>query len=266
MVLPIPCRENPFRLRVTIRAVKPVDVVLRGQDAHRRNSVYFSRKVNFDFQNLAEGEDTREIILSMPHSPKLLIMEVFNAFTGDENGFKIEDVTVEKFPERELWADPVTHRYIEFAIDFAKKMGSYRPGYYPSKNGEFLMQLLPVIRDEAGKELITPARVNRGSGRKQVSQQAFLPLSIPIRIFILMHEHEHFHLPTRSETVADLSGLRYFLDMGFPKVEAVYAATKVFDMHPDTVGKQHEKRVEDIMDFIDAYEMGERNRKKIRTR
>ncbi len=253
MLVPIPCKENPFKLKVTVRALMPVDVVLMGEDAYLQDSVYFSRKVSFDAKKLRAGNDTRKITLSLPLSPKLLLVQVYNAKSSDDRAFEVENIEVEKFPPPQLWADPVTHRYIEFAKDFAKNMGTYEPGFYRSKSGEFLIELVPVIRDENGKELITPARVNRETGRKQISQKAFLRLSIPIRVFILMHEHAHFHLPTRSEKVADLSGLKYYLDMQFPKIEAVYAATKVFDLHPENVTWRHEQRVMDIEDFIDAY-------------
>lgn len=258
MKLPIPCNEKAFKLKITLRATRPVEVILMGYDAYLQNSVYFSRKVNFYSEDLLDGNDTKEIVLSMPLSPKLLKVEVFNAVTGDERGFLIEDVHVEKLPPQELWIEPQMQRFVDFASDFSKKAGAYRAGFYPSKNGEFLIQYLPVIRDDDGNELITPARVNRATGRKQISKKAFSQLSIPIRMFILLHEREHFQIPTRSEKLADLGGLKIYLDMHFPKIEAVYAATKVFRMHPDNVTERHEKRVDDIMDFIDDYEVSGR--------
>ena len=78
-------------------------------------------------------------------------------------------------------------------------------------------------------------------------------MSIPVRIAILSHEGCHFFLNTRSEKEADLCGIRYYLDYGFPKIEAVYAATKVFAMRPDAIGKAHVNRTKDIMQFIDQY-------------
>lgn len=253
MTIPIPSREQPFKLKIVLRALRYVTVILIGFDPYLDNSYYFSRKVNFDAKAFAKGKDRKEIILSMPLSPKQLTVQIYNAFSGDESGFEVEDVSVEKMPAQQLWESDDMYRFTQFAGDFAKKMGEYGQGYYPSKNGEFLIQLLPVIRDENGDELVTPARINRQSGRIQLSLKALHPLSIPIRMFILFHERKHFSIPTRSEKRADLSGLKTYLDMGFPKIEAVYAATKVFDMHPENVGPRHEMRIVDIEDFIDDY-------------
>lgn len=255
MTFPIPCKEQPFKLTLTLRAERAVEVILMGYDAYLDNSVYFSRKVNFYEKDLRVGDDTKNIVLSMPLSPEKLIVQIYNAFTGDDRGFVIENISISKLLEQQLWTSAQMQRFVNFAGDFSKKMGEYKTGFYPSKNNEFLIQLLPVIRDENGNELITPARVNRVTGRKQISQKAFRELSIPIRMFILLHEREHYQIPTRSERRADLEGLKIYLDLNFPKIEAVYAATKVFDMHPDHVGVGHKRRVKDIEDFIDRYEL-----------
>jgi hypothetical protein len=179
---------------VTLRAERAVEIVLQGFDAYRDNSVYFSRKVNFDAKDLRMGKDRREIVLSMPLSPQRLVVQIYNAFTGGESGFVVEDIVIDKLPKQQFWVEPQMQRYIDFVSDFVKKVGEYRPGFYPSKNGEFLIQLMPVIRDEYGNELITPARINRGTGRIQLSREAMISLSIPIRVFILMHERKHFSI------------------------------------------------------------------------
>jgi hypothetical protein len=253
MTFPIPCNEQPFKLTVTLRAERPVEVVLLGYDSYLDYSVYFSRKVNFYEKDLRLGDNTKEIVLSLPLSPKKLIVQIYNAYTGDDRGFVIENISTAKLLEQQLWVSAEMQRFIDFAGNFSKKMGEYKPGYYPSKNNEFLIQLLPVIRDENGRELVTPARVNRMSGRKQISQKAFRVLSIPIRMFILLHEREHYVIPTRSERRADLAGLKIYLDMNFPSIEAVYAATKVFLLHPENIGEVHETRTEDIDAFIGRY-------------
>ncbi|MCB0374451.1 MAG: hypothetical protein KDD04_00875 [Sinomicrobium sp.] len=89
--------------------------------------------------------------------------------------------------------------------------------------------------------------------RVQLSKRLFKTFSIPVRVAILAHEGCHFFKNTRSEKQADLCGIKYYLDYGFPTIEAVYAATKVFKQHPHTIGKPHLIRTRDIMDFIDRY-------------
>ena len=87
--------------------------------------------------------------------------------------------------------------------------------------------------------------------RVQISQRLFKTFTIPVRVAILSHEGCHWFLNSRSETTADLCGIRHYLDYGFPKIEAVYAATKIFSLHPELVGKFQVKRTKDIIQFID---------------
>lgn len=144
---------------------------------------------------------------------------------------------------------------MNFAIDFAQKAGYVDPGFYSSKDFEFLIHYLPIITNDDGKELITPARIHRNMPRVQLSKRLFDQFSIPVRIAILAHEGCHYFNNTRSEKEADLCGIKYYLDAGFPSIEAMYAATEVFLKHPETVNQVHTTRARDIRSFIDSYKM-----------
>ena len=153
-------------------------------------------------------------------------------------------------PDRDVWAEPIMHRFIDFAQDFALKAGYCSTGMYDEPSGDFLIHYLPIIADEDGKPLVTPARTNRHTGRIQASQSAFIGYTIPIRIVVLFHERYHFQLPTRLEKPADLNGIRLYLDLGFPRTEAIYATTKIFLAHPESLNQNHVTRVADAVQFI----------------
>ncbi|MBL4574814.1 MAG: hypothetical protein JKY51_01775 [Opitutaceae bacterium] len=97
--------------------------------------------------------------------------------------------------------------------------------------------------------------------RVQISHKAFKRFSIPVRVAILSHEGCHFFRNTRSEKVADLCGIKYYLDYGFPTIEAVYAATKVFLQHPESVAEPHVARTKDILNLIDNYKAEQKVKK-----
>jgi len=253
MLVPVPTYNNRFVLKVGIKALRPVIVALKGYDAHRANSYYFRRKVPFKPSAIRDGMNYKEISIPMPLSPETLLVEIYNCETGEDNGYVIEKFEVEKMKASEIWAQPAMHRFIDFAQNFAKYSGTYKPGFFDSPDHEFLIQLLPVIKDQFGNTMVTPARTNRQTGRIQVSNQAFKHFTIPVRMFVLLHERQHFQIPTREERPADLAALKLYLDLQYPKIEAVYAATKVFAMHPETVGSQHVTRAQDIINFIDRY-------------
>lgn len=254
MVIPIPSQQQRFKVKVGIRAYEPCALGIRCYDATKPNTDYIRRRVPIP-EDLFKGKKTgyREFTLPFPLSPDQLMVEMYDKAYGDDTHFKIEKFELEKMPPKNVWAEPEMHRFIGFAQDFATKAGYLPTGVYDSKDGDFLIQYLPIITDEQGDPLVTPARTNRKSGRIQVAQSAFAKYTIPVRMVVLFHERYHFQIPTRLEKPADLHGLRLYLDLGFPRTEAVYATTKIFNSHPESVGIGHTNRVKDIVNFIDNY-------------
>ncbi len=249
MVIPLPAHKKRFTVHLNLKARQPVSLGIWVYDPRFPSTDYFRRKVSF------REPGQREIKVPLPVTPDYLELEVFNKTNGSNRGFRVQDFTVKTMPPAELWASEERHRFMEFAIGFAQKSGYTRPGFYPSSDDEFLIQYLPVITDDLGNEQITPARIHRKMPRVQLSRQMFRNFSIPVRVAILAHEACHFFMNTRSEKEADLCGLRYYLDYGFPKIEAIYATTKVFSLYPESVGEAHLQRTRDMMDFIDSYQL-----------
>ncbi|MFY0689154.1 MAG: hypothetical protein JXQ90_18435 [Cyclobacteriaceae bacterium] len=256
MVIPIPSKNKRFVITIGIKGLAPALVGIVLYDPTVRNADYLRRKVTFSAQSLkSERSSYREIQIPVPVSPKRLVLEVYNKETGDEYGFEITKFDMGKLPTLDIWSSPERHRFMDFAIRFAQRAGHARPGFYQSPDHEFLIQYLPTIRDSMGIELVTPARIHKQMPRVQISQKMFKQFSIPVRVAILSHEGCHYFMNTRSEKNADLCGIQYYLDYGFPTIEAVYAATKVFKRGAETssVSKVHLKRTADIINFIDDY-------------
>nr|WP_232285847.1 hypothetical protein [Aquimarina agarilytica] len=226
----------------------PFQLGIRVYDPRYANSYYFRRKATF-----AKAGIKREFIISLPVSPEVLEMEVFDKNAQDDDAFEIVNVKIEKMKPIEMWATDDQHRYLEFAIQFAQKAGYVPPGFYDSTDHEFLFQYLPKITDAFGSELVTPARTHRKMPRVQISQRLFKSYTIPIRVAILAHEGCHWFLNTRSQTTADLCGMKQYLDYGFPTIEAVYAVTKVFGKNPEMVGASQIERTKDVINFIENY-------------
>lgn len=251
MVIPIPSMNQRFKIVLTIEVLFPMALGLIVYDPLFRYSDYLRRRVVF------RSHTVREIQIPLPVSPKELVLELYDkdtkAYVHGQEGFKVTRFDLVAMPAAEVWASEERHRFMSFAIDFAQKAGHLKTGFYPAPEHEFLIQYLPVITDAMGQELVTPARIHRQMPRVQLSQKLFRQFTIPVRVAILAHEGCHFFMNTRSEKNADLCGLQYYLDYGFPTIEAVYAATKVFKMHPESIGAPHIARTADIINFIDQY-------------
>jgi hypothetical protein len=255
MVIPIPSKQQHFKVRVGIRAQEPGALGIKCYDAARPNTDYIRRRVPFT-PDLFRGRNKgyKEFTLPFPLSPEQLMVEFYDKVFNDDSNFKIERFELQKLDGRAVIAEPEMHRFVDFATDFASKAGYISPGVYDSKDGDFLIQYMPIIEGDDGKPLVTPARTNRKTGRIQIAQPAFASYTIPVRMIVLFHERYHVQIPTRLEKPADLNAIRLYLDLGFPKTEAVYATTKIFMAHPDSVGSAHAKRVKDNIQFIDYYD------------
>ena len=247
MHIPITTNHNRCKLHLSIEGVQAVWVGIKVYDPTQPFSHYFRRKVYL------RPQQVREITIALPVSPAAVSLELYNKRSGDASGFKLLGLRHTAMPLSPFWASPVQHRFMDFAIDFAQKAGALPTGFYDSKGHEFLFQYLPKILDQTGKELVTPARIHRLMPRVQISKRQFQTFSIPIRVAILAHEGCHYLLNTRSETEADRCGIRYYLSYGFPKIEAVYAVTKVFGMFPETLGEEHLKRTQEIIRYIETF-------------
>ena len=247
MRIPIPSRYQRFTISVTLKVEHPTSIGFKVYDPKHSNTHYFRRKAY-----LGSGEQ-RTIHIPLPVSPEYLELELYNKQTGADNGIEVIDISIKKMETPAYWATPEQQRFMDFAIAFAQKAGYTPTGFYESPKGEFLFQYLSTITDEFGKELITPARINRKMPRVQISKRLFKSYTIPVRVAILAHEGCHWFLNTRNETTADLCGIRQYLDYGFPKIEAVYAATKIFGSYPEMVGRTQVNRTKEIIKFIDNY-------------
>lgn len=252
MITTIPSNYERFKIRLTVLAKMPFQLGIRVYDPRYANSYYFRRKAAF-----AKAGTKREFVISLPVSPEVLEMEVFDKNAMEDEAFEIVNVKIEKIAPIAMWATDDQHRFLEFAIQFSQKAGYVPPGFYESPDREFLFQYLSNITDPFGHELITPARVHRKMPRVQISQRLFKSYTIPIRVAILAHEGCHWFLNTRSQTTADLCGMQQYLDFGFPKIEAVYAVTKVFGNYPEMVGKSQVERTKDVINFIENYRANE---------
>jgi hypothetical protein len=110
-----------------------------------------------------------------------------------------------------------------------------------------------IISSKSGKELETPARISKESGRIQVSQKKFVPDTVPMRMAILLHEYSHFYVnkDINDESEADLNGLLIYLGLGYPRFEGHEAFLKTFISTPS---EQNKIRYDKIKSFIDNFE------------
>jgi hypothetical protein len=144
--------------------------------------------------------------------------------------------------------------FINFCTRFCFNAGHISSGTYKSSDGKFTIEYVPtIISSKSGKELETPARISKESGRIQVSQKKFVPDTVPMRMAILLHEYSHFYVnkDINDESEADLNGLLIYLGLGYPRFEGHEAFLKTFISTPS---EQNKIRYDKIKAFIDDFE------------
>jgi len=208
MQIPVPSNKERFRIKMQVKAVYPFYLMLKGYDPTKPNTFYFRKKVPFYEEDFKKGIAHRNINIPLPLSPTNMMLELYDHNEKTDHNFQIKKFKVEKLEPREIWAEEAIHRFIPFALNFAEKAGYANTGFYDTPDKEFLIQYLPIIKDDLGTDIITPARTNRKTGRIQVSQSDFVKHTIPIRFMILMHERFHYQIPTRKEKLPDLCALK----------------------------------------------------------
>ena len=237
MRIPITTNFKPLKLLVSLESSGRGFAMLRVSDPYYFRTDYLRRRIPFTKRR------NRVIEIPLPFSPRIVSLEVLGRVS-------IKDIRKELLPEKKVWAIPERHHFMELAEEFAKRAGYLPRGNYTTSDGRFRIEYLDKIRDENGMVLSTPARISRTTGRVQIAKEQFKTFSIPVRLAILAHEGCHYFLGTRSEERADLCGMKWYLDSGYPKIEAVYAATKVFRHFPEIVGPDEVERTRTLIEFI----------------
>jgi len=253
MTIPIPCKKQRFRLVLGFSVARPTSLVIVGRDAQNHYTTYISREVVISAKHFNGQHGYREIQIPFPLAPEFMMINIWDVNNIGVDTFKLSKFKIEKMETRVVIEHKDTHDFIPFANWFSQNAGVLDTGIYDSSKYKFRIDYMNVIRNEQGLPMVTPARTSRMNGRIEASRYHFVPLSVPIRWFILVHEHKHFQIPTRIEKEADLTALKVFLDYGFPKVEALYACTLAMKAETTLAKKAKVQRLKDIHGFIDHY-------------
>ena len=109
------------------------------------------------------------------------------------------------------------------------------------------------IMEEDGRLSETPARIEVDSGIIEISRAKFVPMTVPNRMAILLHEFSHIFVNENmdDEVEADLNALNIYLSLGYPRIEAFEVFTQTFI---DTPTDENKVRFDYIKNFIDDFD------------
>jgi hypothetical protein len=201
----------------------------------KTKTLFFSRKKRVN--------GVENLVFPLPISPKTLEMTIVGKC-------KVSELTLKPLEEPKISLSPQEHAFIKHIFEFCKRFKTLDTGVFTDDMGRFPIVLSNEIRNRDTKAVMnTPARVSRKTGQIEVSRAKFEKYSLPMQIFILLHERSHYVLQTSSELECDLQALQWYLGFGFSQTEAIYANTKIFS----GANPEHNDRAEQLLDYILNY-------------
>jgi hypothetical protein len=250
----IQTKYDEMCLKVVVKVKTPTIVTIRIFDEQKPKIVFTDRYKTI--------HNTETFYIRLPLTSDSVILSVYDNKKGNlskEQENNISVVSIDKTPlEKRMDVVDIKNKNVAYFVDFAQRFcfnSSYlQPNKsYQSDNGQYVIEYLPTIVNSAGKELTTPARISKVSGRIQVSKKQFDKYTIPMRFAILCHEFSHFYVndDMENESEADINGLLIYLGLGYPRIEGYQAFLEVFK---DAPNESNKKRFDRIDAFIRNFE------------
>ena len=248
MIKKIKLDEEPTNLEIVVECNRKVKLWIKVADAERKNTYY--TKI---YSNVI---GRKSFFVKMPQAPMLADVIVYNDLHGiDKNDATFKVVKIEKQPlnTSSLPASKKTKSFIRFAQEFSDEAGylaaTPKGQLYRSNNGKFKIVYFDNIRSQNGKVISTPARISQVSGKIEVSASQFVNYTIPMRMAILLHEYSHFNLNKEpsNEEEADKNGLKLYLALGYPKIDAYNVFLNVFKRSPSLQNKERYDRLDNFI-------------------
>lgn len=250
----ISTRYDEMCLKVVVKVNRPAVVRIKIYDEQKDKIVLTDR-----YKTVQNQED---FYIRLPMTSESIILSVYDDNIGNlpkdkENNIQV--VSVDKTPlEKRMDVVDISNRSIAQFVDLAQRF-CFNASYlqtgktYESDNGEYMIEYVPMILNSQGRELKTPARVNKATGRIHVAKDQFDKYTVPMRFAILCHEFSHYYVNENmdDESEADINGLLIYLGLGYPRVEGYQAFYQVF---METDSEANAKRFQRIDNFIRNFE------------
>lgn len=239
----IPVQTGRLGTRIVVRASHPT----------KPNTVYFNTAP------IIKGDET--FIIRIPKMPESVIIEIYNDRAGHQQYDKSFKVNPKNITSKAISLpfmiktimDPRVGRFANFSDEFCENAALYalKNGIFTiiSDQGEFRIDYVDVIRDENGRELRTPARVNDATKIIQIARKYYLQYTVPGRKAINWHEFSHVFKNKRSddEFEADKNAITIYLGQGNPIIEAYNVFLNVFNNTPSDMNT---RRYDELNKFI----------------
>lgn len=247
-------RYAPCMVQIIVLTKSAEMLCLKVYDPNQKNTVFTERKKTIT------GKES--LFVRMPLTSNVINIQVYNEKNGDLPSTEDKSFTILAVKKLDLQITlPQTKMdtsEVKSFVSFAQRF-CFNAGWidvnkdYVSSNGKYKIEYLPyIVSSKNGQKMQTPARISTKDGRIQVSQEAFVPFTIPMRMAILLHEFSHYFINSdmSNEVEADLNGITIYLGLGYPIKEIYSAFGETFVGYPT---EENKKRYDIINQYIKNY-------------
>ncbi|OJJ23280.1 hypothetical protein BKI52_02680 [marine bacterium AO1-C] len=224
----IPTSGKPAMLELNVMAKDYAKFGVRGYDPTKPFTVYFSREIEIK-------KPQQVFSFSLPVSPLTNLVVELKPIIGEQYQVRLQKKPLKKLSRKRFSFPKKLNGFIKHAIEFSTIAGFTPTGLYTNDQDQYPIYLQEQIIDAKGYPVDTPSRVNIETGEIIVKRDIFQSLSIPIRVNILLHEYMHHYHQTFDEAKADYHAQEIYLELGFPKYEAILAQGKIFWDSPEMI-------------------------------
>jgi len=211
----------PIQLVMVVKDFRNQPIRLKAYHPTHPNTVYCDIRNEYDYH-------VKKLIpLKFPITPEdSMALELSYA---DGSQLQLESLKTEVLKSQPLLISADNIEFLRFAETFAEQAGYVKAGVFSDPHNKFQIEYAPeIVYERDGKKYTTPARVDHDTGVVSAAQKDFIRYTIPMRVFILMHERFHYAHNVENESYPDKMAGIVCVRAGFPKDEISYAATKIF--------------------------------------
>jgi len=232
----VKCGNKPTNLLVNVSVDRPNKIRLMAFNPKRPNTFYTNRVKTLQSKGQFE--------IRMPQNCEEVYVRI--------EGGKIDSCKEVELEQTFACIPSKVSSFVKLAQEFSERLAILHEGTYLSDDRKFRIDLFNQIK-EAGRVIVTPARISNVNGRIEISKDHFRTYTVPMRMAILLHEFSHFNLNKvqKDEIEADLNALKIYLGLGYPIIEAHMSFLNVFKGTPS---EQNKERYQYIKHYIDNFD------------
>lgn len=214
---------KPVQCKIKLKVLKPCNIQVVAYDPDRINTEYYRKNDSCD------SPCELDFHIRIPATKDNISVLIFTDQDEDiANVLRVERFDCFSYAPNYSGLSGKDRKFVEFIVNFCMECGYMPAGYTYSDEG-YMLKYMPFIPLNGGVHP-TPARIHKDEDFIEVSKMHFDKMPVPRRAAILLHEYAHNfkNEDPDNEEEADLWAARIYRKCGWPRMEFLYAFTKMF--------------------------------------